>query len=44
MFSKLETDGGLAKTELDKIPDGEKIENAVLRFIIRSSAGILDYS
>ncbi len=42
-YSLLVTQGGLAKTEDELIPSGEKIQNAVLRFMIRCLAGELDH-
>lgn len=41
-YSLLVKDGGLAKSEDELIPSGEKIQNAVLRFMIRCLAGELD--
>jgi hypothetical protein len=43
-YSLLVTQGGLAKTEDELIPHGEKIQSAVLRFMIRYLAGDLDHN
>ena len=42
-YSLLVTQGGLAKTEDELVPAGEKIQRAVLRFMIRCLAGELDH-
>jgi len=42
-YSLLVTQGGLAKSEDELIPQGEKIQSAVLRFMIRCLAGELDH-
>jgi hypothetical protein len=36
--------GGLAKTIEDLLPSGEKIQNAILRFMIRCLAGELNHN
>jgi hypothetical protein len=41
-YSKLVTEGGNAKTEDEKIPEGEKIQSAILRFMVRCLAGELE--
>jgi hypothetical protein len=41
-YSFLVTQGGLAKTEDELVPSGEKIQSAILRFMIRCLAGELD--
>jgi hypothetical protein len=38
------TRGGLARTEDELIPSGEKIQSAVLRFMIRCLGGELDHN
>ncbi len=42
-YSLLVTQGGLAKTDDELIPSGEKIQSAILRFMIRCLAGELDH-
>ncbi len=42
-YSLLVSQGGQAKTEDELIPSGEKIQNAVLRFMIRCLAGELEH-
>ncbi len=42
-YSLLVPQGGLAKTEDELIPQGMKIQSAVLRFMIRCLAGELDH-
>jgi hypothetical protein len=43
-YSLLVSQGGLAKTEDELIPPGEKIQNAILRFMIRCLSGELDHN
>jgi len=42
-YSLLVSQGGQARTEDELIPSGEKIQSAVLRFMIRCLAGELDH-